>query len=421
VTRAELGDAVSRGDKDGAELLAIMDAIPRMPFADELEECMTRHGLDLKALLKTGDYTAILRYLLTSEGLGYAQKPKALIPFHRYPTGLRNPFEEHLLEGSEYCGSAERRTKVHFTVSQESLLDFKKEEAFFKKKNGERGFFEVTFSAQQPSTSTLAVDEGNRPFRGEKGQLVFRPGGHGALLSNLNDVQGDLVYIKNIDNVVGDKALGVAVRWKKILGGSLVLIQEKVFSLLERLGTLGNDAAVIDDIARLVREELLIDLGASFAKLPYAEKVWRLKTALERPIRVCGVVRNMGEPGGGPFWVRRSNGKVSLQIVESAQIDPADKAQREIFGKATHFNPVDLVCGLRDRKGKSYDLPRYSDLSAVFISRKSVNGRNIKALELPGLWNGSMSDWTTVFIEVPLETFSPVKTVLDLLKPAHQG
>jgi hypothetical protein len=280
--------------------------------------------------------------------------------------------------------------------------------------------FEVRFSTQRSSTHTLAVDGENRPFRDRAGQLVFRPSGHGSLLENLNALKGDLVYIKNIDNVTPEHLTGGTVYWKKALGGYLVMVQDEIFKCLGLLAAKKVSPGVLSKIAAFARKELNLDLGDGFSRLPNARKIQRLKKALNRPIRVCGVVPNTGEPGGGPFWVRGEEGRQSLQIVEGAQVDMGDKGQKNIFEESTHFNPVDLVCGVRNWRGKPFNLRLFRDPKAVFISRKSMGGKELKALELPGLWNGAMAGWITLFVEVPLETFNPVKTVFDLLKPAHQ-
>ncbi len=422
LTREELQKESAHGVNESRQLIEFMDALPKMAFADELDQMMAEQGLNLRTLLQKGEYGPVLRSLLTTEGLGYSQKPKGLLQFHFYPSEKRTPFEEHLFEAVHYCQDERTVSKVHFTVSQEHIESFKKDlQSFLKKRSHDKKVrFEVDFSVQKPSTLTLAVDEKNQPFRNDKNRIVFRPAGHGALLENLNDIRGDLVYIKNIDNVTVESALFETIRWKRILGGCLAEIQEKIFSYLKVLGTSRVEKTQVDLISDFSRTNLLMDLGDRFESYSLEEKIGKLKKMLNRPLRVCGVVPNTGEPGGGPFWVRSSNGNVSLQIVESAQIDHQDPSQRKIFEKSSHFNPVDLVCGLKDWHGKAFDLKDYSDPGAVFISRKSMNGRELKALELPGLWNGAMADWITVFVDVPIETFNPVKTVLDLLKPAHQ-
>lgn len=353
---------------------------------------------------------AILEHLLTEKGLDYADLPKGLLKFHRYPGGPRTPFEEHLVEAADVTRDADGVCRLHFTVSPQHQERFENllEEVrpVYERRYGCR--FQVSFSDQRRSTDTIAVDPENRPFRQEDGTLLFRPGGHGALLDNLNSLGWDLVLLKNIDNVVPDSRKPVVNGWKKALTGYLLALQERIFRLSERLEA---DPAALEEAAKLVEEEL---------SRPIPEGVDRrqfILEALNRPLRICGVVKNQGEPGGGPFWVEDACGQVSLQIVESSQIDP--KVRDEVLSRSTHFNPVDIVCALRDRHGAPYDLNRFVDPSTVFISSKSHEGRPLKALERPGLWNGAMAGWNTVFVEVPDETFAPVKTVMDLLRPEH--
>ena len=346
----------------------------------------------------------------------YANLPKGLLPFHRYPEGARTPFEEHLVEAATQIRSGDGRCLLHFTVSPEHQDRFEQLLGRVRSVYEERFDcrFSVSFSTQRRSTDTLAVDPENRPFRLADGSLLFRPGGHGALLENLNELgrQGwDIVLLKNIDNVVPDARKPVVHLWKRLLGGCLLSLRERIFGLLDRLEA-GDDATSAEATELLERDlsrPLPEQVGAGF-----------LIDALDRPLRVCGVVRNQGEPGGGPFWVRSSSGEISPQIVEISQIDSRDPEQREILQASTHFNPVDIACGLLDRHGRPYDLHRFVDPSTVFIAEKSHEGRPLKALERPGLWNGAMAGWNTVFVEVPDATFAPVKTVLDLLRPEHQ-
>ncbi|HET9229381.1 MAG TPA: DUF4301 family protein [Thermoanaerobaculia bacterium] len=349
--------------------------------------------------------------LHTEKWIDYAEMPKGLLKFHRYPEGPRTPFEEHLVEATDVTRDADGVCRLHFTVSPQHQDSFERllEEVrpVYETRYGCR--FQVSFSDQRRSTDTIAVDPENRPFRQEDGTLLFRPGGHGALLDNLNSLGWDLVLLKNIDNVVPDSRKPVVNGWKKALTGYLLALQERIFRLSERLEA---DPAALDEAAKLVEGELSRPIPAGVDRRQF------VLDALNRPLRVCGVVRNQGEPGGGPFWVEDANGQVSIQIVESSQIDP--KIRDEVLSQSTHFNPVDIVCALRDRHGTPYDLHRFVDPATVFISSKSHEGRPLKALERPGLWNGAMAGWNTVFVEVPDETFAPVKTVLDLLRPEHQ-
>lgn len=333
------------------------------------------------------------------------QLPKGLLQFHAYNGFTRSAVEEHLVEGMAY---AEKQGKIgiHFTVSAEHFEDFKRhvERACLSLSAN----FDISYSTQNPETDTVAVNLNNEPFKEENGDLLFRPAGHGALLENLDKRIADLIFIKNIDNVVPDRLKSDTVKFKKVLGGVLLEYQEKTFDLLKR----NSDGEDVTESGR----SLLYELGI---KGPLSNN--EVIKKLNRPIRVCGIVKNQGEPGGGPFWVKAKDGTESLQIVESSQIDHNDTSQQVIFNNSTHFNPVDLVCGVKDFKGAKFNLLDYLDPDTGFISQKSYNGQPIKALELPGLWNGSMADWNTLFVEVPLSTFNPVKTVNDLLRPEHQG
>ncbi|HTT30518.1 MAG TPA: DUF4301 family protein [Solirubrobacteraceae bacterium] len=417
-------DALQRraaGDTNAATVLTFMDAIDRFAFSDHLRAGMAAHGWDTAALLRQGDFGKILDGLFSPEGLNASALPKGLLPFHRYPEGNRTAFEEHLVEAAETVADRHGTCRVHFTVSPEHEDRFRK--LLGEVRDGiERRHdirLEVGFSIQKRSTDTVAVDLHNRPFRTDRGTLLFRPGGHGALIENLYDLGGDIVFIKNIDNVVPDWLRADTLRWKKILAGLLVIIQRNIFDHLARLRG-RSEPAVVDTALRFAREDLGLSVPARFESSGVAEQQQRLIEALDRPVRVCGVVRNTGEPGGGPFWVRGRDGSLSLQIVESAEVDPARPEQEAIFRAATHFNPVDLVVGVRNQRGDRFDLRRFVDSEAVFIAHKSMDGRDLKALERPGLWNGAMAHWTTVFVEVPGSTFTPVKTVLDLLGPEHQ-
>ena len=360
--------------------------------------------------------------LLNEKGLNYGSLPKGLLKFHAYPEGSRTAFEEHLVETAQYIADQNGQGRLHLTVSQEHLKEFQN---FFKKvkpiyEHKYKSSFHVTFSTQKKSTDTLAVSLDNRPFREKDGQLLFRPGGHGALLENLNDLKADIVLIKNIDNVASDRFKSETARWKKILGGYLISLQNQIFSYVEKLSSTAVKRPLIEQITGFIRDDLLLSIPASFHEASAEEKKTVLMEKLNRPIRVCGMVRNVSEPGGGPFWVKDPTGEKSLQVVEKAQIDPNSRDQQTILAASTHFNPVDLVCGVRDWQGRPFDLHPYVDPNAVFISKKSKEGKDLKALEHPGLWNGAMSRWITVFVDVPGITFNPVKMVNDLLREPHQ-
>jgi hypothetical protein len=377
-------------------------------------------GKDVDTLIADGEYKTVVGQLLEAYGLNYGQLPKGLLKFHRYVEGIRTPLEEHLVEGALYAAGATGKVNVHFTVSTEhrELFEYlvKEKVANYAQKFGVE--YHVTFSEQKPSTDTVAADMDNKPFRVD-GKLLFRPGGHGALIENLNDLDADVVFIKNIDNVVPDRLKDDTVTYKKLIAGVLVTLQRKAFEYLRLLDGGQYTHEQLEEIIRFVQQDLCCR-KADIKQLEDAELVIYLRQKLNRPMRVCGMVKNVGEPGGGPFLAYNPDGTVSAQILESSQIDMNDPAKKAMFEKGTHFNPVDLVCAVRNYKGEKFDLTRYVDKATGFISHKSKNGRELKALELPGLWNGAMSDWNTVFVEVPLATFNPVKTVNDLLREQHQ-
>ncbi len=389
-------------------------------FYDELDAtCKKNEGRGVDELMAFGLYKKVVANMLRAEGLNYGQLPKGLLKFHRYEEGSRTPLEEHLVEAALYAAS-KGKAEVHFTVSAEHEALFKalaKEKLpVYEKTYGVK--YHVTFSEQKTSTDTLAATMDNEPFRVD-GKLLFRPGGHGALIENLNDLQADIVFVKNIDNVVPDRLKGDTVTYKQVLAGILVELQRKAFAYLRKLDSGDYCHADIEEIIRFVQQALFCR-REDVKELEDADLVIYLRKKLNRPMRVCGVVKNVGEPGGGPFLAYNSDGTVSLQILESSQIDAGNPEYVAMFKNGTHFNPVDLVCAVKDYKGNKFNLPDYVDRNTGFISRKSKNGKELKALELPGLWNGAMSDWNTVFVEVPLSTFNPVKTVNDLLREQHR-
>ena len=364
--------------------------------------------------------------VLNAGGLGYGSKPKGVIRFHRYPDGeCRTAFAEHLVEAQDYMRNADGTANVIFTISPEfrPLFEAALEEVkdTYESKYGLK--FNITFTYQEKSTDTVAVDLKNVPFRDENGKLLFRPAGHGALIYNLDNITDELVSVKNIDNVSNERFLGITAKGKKVLMGVALELRDRIFGYLRRFDEIQDAGsaecvALCDEVEAFLDRELCIKLPAACDP---AARVALLRSKLDRPVRVCGMVRNQGEPGGGPFIIAVKDGSTNLQILESVQINMGDEASRQMLAGATHFNPVDLVCCLRNYKGEKFDLLKYVDPDAGFISSKSYQGRELKALELPGLWNGSMSDWNTCFVEVPLETFNPVKVVLDLLRPAHQS
>lgn len=389
-------------------------------YADLNEACKQTAGEEIPALIAAGNYKAVVAALLEAAGLNYGALPKGLLKFHSYEAGNRTPLEEHLVEGALYASNKNGKVNVHFTVSPEHRALFQalveeKAQVYAKKYGVD---YQISFSEQKPSTDTIAADMENKPFR-DNGKLLFRPGGHGALIENLNDLDADIIFIKNIDNVVPDKLKGDTVLYKKLLAGVLVSLQQQAFNYLQLLESGKYTHEQVMDILQFVQKSLYCK-NPETKNLEDAELVIYLKKKLNRPMRVCGMVKNVGEPGGGPFLAYNPDGTISLQILESSQIDMNDPAKKEMFEKGTHFNPVDLVCAVRDYKGNKFNLVEYVDKATGFISYKSKGGKELKALELPGLWNGAMSDWNTVFVEVPLTTFNPVKTVNDLLREQHQ-
>lgn len=412
--REDLEKAAAGGDGDAAAALAFVGKAKKLAFYDELAAALRRDGLDPDALLEAGGYGPFIVYTLDARGLNYASLPKGIIKFHSYPDGPRTAFEEHLVESVLYAHGEDGKAHVHFTLSPEHV------ETVSAYLAGVKGLYEngtaeieISCSVQSPSTDTIAATMDGGPFLDDAGKPVFRPGGHGALIGNLGALGADVAFVKNIDNVVPDRLKPGTVLYKRALGGYLLKLRGILFSTIEAAKQGGRGKVIEDGLGRLSEMGLYVDV-------PEGAGTEAILEALRRPIRVAGVVRNTGEPGGGPFLVRRPDGKVAPQIVESAQVDMTVPEEKAVWESSTHFNPVDMVCALTDESGKPYDLSRFVDPEAAFISVKSKDGRELKALELPGLWNGGMAFWHTVFIEVPGETFNPVKTVFDLLRPEHQ-
>ena len=392
------------------ELFAFVNEDKRGKGIDQLLEHLEQFAFwpELQAVLPAGADDKAIVSAIVGEGLGYGRQPKGLVTFHAYPEGARKAVEEHLVEGAAYAAS-NGTARIHFTVSPEHMAGFKAlleaKVPLYEQRYGIR--YDISFSVQKPSTDTIAVNPDNTPFRQDDGSLLFRPAGHGALIENLGEIDADIVFIKNIDNVTTDARRGDTVRYKKALAGLLLELQEEAFAHLAALDAGTADLAAV---AAFVSRKLCV-------KLPASCDAALLRSILDRPIRVCGMVRNEGEPGGGPFWVANPDSTESLQIAESSQIAPEDLP---LMQSATHFNPVDLVCGVRNARGGKFDLRNYTDPSTGFISSKSSGGRDLRAQELPGLWNGAMARWNTIFVDVPVTTFSPVKVVQDLLRPQHQ-
>lgn len=395
----------------GAGVDALLAGLPCLPFAENLRNALAARGCELDALRAARSGAEIVAALLDADGLSYATIPKALVPFHRYAEGARTAFEEQLVETAGYARDGDGVCRVHFTVSPEHLPAFRQLAGrvvpVYERMLAAR--FELSWSVQKASTDTLAASPGGGPFVADDGRLVLRPAGHGALIENLSEYGGDVVFVKNIDNVQTDALREDTIRWKKILGGRLVELQRAIFLHVARLRSRPVDPQFVAEAVLFAGRDLAIDAPPE-----------RLLGLLERPLRVCGVVLNTGEPGGGPFWVRGHDGRTTRQIVEIAHVDRSSFEQRAQLRGATHFNPVDLACGLLDVDGAPFDLPRFVDPDAVMVVKKHYQGRDVLALERPGLWNGAMAEWITIFVEVPISTFTPVKTVADLLRPEHQ-
>jgi hypothetical protein len=404
-----------------SETLRFIDNIEKFAFFDDLKNSIRESGLSYNSLKSNDDIKTILEFILTPKGLGLTDLPKGLILFHNYPDGSRSPFEEHIAEAMHYIKDSDGKIRIHFTISKHHQKRIEQHINNFTEKINEDDIFEISFSNQKRSTDTPAVTLDNKPFRNEDGSLLFRPGGHGALIENLNELDADIVFIKNIDNVVPERLREDTYLYKKLLAGYLIEVQKNCFYYAQNLKGEVSDIGFVLEAAGFCANMFSMELPAEFRSMTLQQKAEFLREKLNRPIRVCGMVENKGEPGGGPFWVKQQDGTCSLQIVEKSQTNIKDKDQNAIIMQSTHFNPVDIVCGLSDYEGKKYDLMNFIDNNTGFISVKSKDGRELKALELPGLWNGAMADWNTVFVEVPESTFSPVKTINDLLKPDHQS
>jgi len=411
------------GEREASALTTFVQGLDRFAFYSDLRRILRASGERIDRLAREGRFAPILDALLDESGLGYARLPKALVKFHVVDGRARTALDEQLAEAAAYVQDRDGVCRVHLSVSPEHI-----ERVRTAILRGRRTLgaalgvrYDAVVSAQLPSTDTVAVDGNGRPLRDARGRLVFRPGGHGALLRNLHELGGDLVYIKNIDNVQHAGLSLVTRDWKAILGGLLVQIERRAGELLERLRAGRARGGAVEQALRFTTSRLQVELDGQLRGTSEATKREWLIERLARPLRVCGMVRNTGEPGGGPFWVRGANGQLTNQIVETSQVSPDDAEAQAALARATHFNPVDLVCAVRDAAGRPYDLPRWADEDADLVSTKHWGGRPVRVLERPGLWNGAMAGWNSVFVEVPLATFSPVKSVLDLLRLEHQA
>lgn len=404
------------------DLSLFLVGLEKFPFYKEVLVHLEGKGISFNELSTSRKAWHFAHAMLDEEHLNFGNSPKGLLPFHEYKNDhISTAFEEHLYEAALYA-SDNCSAKLHFTISERFKdkfdEEFKRIEEYVEQKTGVS--FDIDFSYQHESTDTIAVTLKDKPFRDEDGSLLFRPSGHGALLKNLNALDADIIFIKNIDNVVVKKYKEEVAKYKMVLAGILLQLQTKVFSYLRQLDEGDTNEEKLTEVAEFLNRELSVKISHEFEKYSEKYKIEYLRDKLDRPIRVCGMVKNEGEPGGGPFWIKDQSWNQSLQIVESAQINQKDKNQREILKHATHFNPVDLVCAVKNYKGQKFDLENYVDHKAAFITMKTKVGKDLKALELPGLWNGSMAFWNTIFVEVPIITFNPVKTVNDLLKAPHQ-
>lgn len=407
-------------DNNDPGIQTFFNEIENFAFSKELEACFDGNFADL---VKAKD-KKIVDCLLSENGLNYGKLPKALLTFHKYSEeNISKAIDEHLIEGANYCSDAAGNVNLHFTLSEEHIPLVK--EHFAKAIPAYESKFNLTykisFSMQDQATNTLAVDMENVPFRTEDGKLLFRPGGHGALLKNLNEIDADVIFVKNIDNVAANWLLQDTVNYKKALGGILQNTQQTIFNYCEQLDDENAfDANIEQEIKDFLENNLGFKLPANFSEKENANKIEFLKEKLNRPIRICGVVESKNT-GGGPFWVKHSDGSETLQLVETDQVNKEDAGQVTLLQSSCYANITDLFCGVRNYKGEKFDLMKYRDPDTGFITKKSLNGKPLKAMELPGLWNGAMSNWSTCFVQVPMTTFNPVKTVLDLLKKEHQG
>jgi len=415
------GEELFNKDKSFNSPWYLFTHLSEIAFYNELSSKLQLNGFNIGELLEKQEFNIVTDYIMNPSGLDYSNLPKGLIRFHDYPEGSRTAAEEHMVEAALYASNSKKIARLHFTISPEHKSRFEnlfnEVRAFYETRLNVK--FDISFSVQKPSTDTIAVDEDNKPFRTQDGNLLFRPAGHGALLQNLNDIDAGIIFVKNIDNIVPDRLKEQTVLNKKLIGGYLLWIRQHIFNFLRNADAQNCTHEDLENMIAFAESHLSLNLPQSLHDQTHELKANWLFNRLNRPVRVCGMVKNEGEPGGGPYWVKNKRGEISLQIVESSQVNLKDARQCEIFRSATHFNPVDLVCSTIDFKGNKFDLSRYVDQDTGFISIKSSGGRNLKALELPGLWNGAMAEWITVFMEVPIITFNPVKTVNDLLRKEH--
>jgi hypothetical protein len=406
--------------KNATGLSVFLAGMEKFPFFASIDKKLRELYFDFDKWESDKKNYYFIKLLLEPEYFNFSNKPKGILPFHKYASHIATPIEEHLNEAVYYANS-NGVSNIHFTISGIHQSHFEKiiDEVKNKIEKSSEVDISIKFSIQNPATDTIAVDFENNPFRNDSGKLVFRPAGHGALIDNLNHLDADIIFIKNIDNVIQNHIEKITL-YKKALGGILIELQDKIFQILNQIENESIQQEDVEAIISFIKTKLSISIIEDFQKYTFENKINYIKDVLNRPIRVCGMVKNEGEAGGGPFWVRDNKGVISLQIIETSQIDLQNLSQKRILESATHFNPVDLVCGIKDFKGNKFNLNEFVDHETGFIVEKNKNGRDLKAYELPGLWNGAMARWITLFVEVPIATFNPVKTVNDLLKQAHQ-
>ncbi len=411
----------SESDKECKSILEFLINLPKFAFYDDLKQVLKADDTKINKLISESP-AEILKAVLFDNGLNYSNKPKGAIKFHRYKNEYRTAFEEQIYETLNYISDKNKLVKIHFTISEEHTELFLKIIKEFRLKLNETDFnIDITYSYQRKSTDTIAVDDYNNILFDKNGDLIHRQGGHGALVENLNDLKADIVIIKNIDNLSKENLAEETILYKKLLTGYLVKIQNQVFKFLKTLEKKDFSSEEFEDTIKFAEHSRFITKPSDFENWDDERKHKFMFYKLNRPIRVCGVVKNEGEPGGGPFWVKSDDGSLSLQIVEQVQINMNDENQKRIFIQSTHFNPVDLICSIKDYKGNNFDLHNFIDHQSGIITKKSKDGIELKVLELPGLWNGSMADWITIFVEVPISTFNPVKEINDLLRGEHQN
>lgn len=418
----EFVDGDSEVPASGSDVARLIADIDKMAFIGDLDAAVrSLHGKSVAELKEAGRYKDIISAIIKPEGLNYGNLPKGLLKFHSYSEGSRTPVEEQMVEGAQTAANGDGVVNLHFTVStsHRALFEEKIREVIdtVSKDRGVR--INVSLSEQKPSTDTVAANPDGTPFV-ENGKMLFRPGGHGALIENLNDIDSAVVFIKNIDNVVPDSRRDATVHYKQVIGGYMIQLHDRISEYLRMLATGEYTRGTLQEMTAFLHNSFSVS-DRHIDGMNTTELAMYLHGKLNRPLRVCGMVRNEGEPGGGPFIAYNRDGSASLQILESTQIDPGNEEYGKMVSAATHFNPVDLVCYVKDIHGHKFDLTKYVDPDTGFISSKSSHGKELRAMELPGLWNGAMSDWNTAFVEVPIATFNPVKTVNDLLRPAHQG